>query len=294
MKRQPLTPTQMLCWVSAGAFWCWKPVMPSSSWELYLLLLQLDSSEVRLNAAPLFTERALFWWRAVLSWGGECICTGSCILHRGLNCFLFCQAANSGVSGLPASQLPPEDGGRPTECSVRTADPHSAAVSTLLPWEGYSQPHNHPGTDWLSFVFCCVCVIACWKLECWTTGWQQSVQRCSWNGVCLEIGKSIALRSVYFFSCGVQITASTYKGMLFESSFPAWKAPLGANSCFCVLNLLVTWRTLWHEEMFFGWFSLLPLFLCHCLGLLSRYFWGLQEWSSYSCCRGLGWNLQNQ
>lgn len=102
--------------------------------------------------------------------GGELYCPEEGNVHaqgpvscRVLNCFLFCQAANSGVSGLPASHLPPEDGGRPTECSVRTADPHSAAVSTLLPWEGYSQPHNHPGTNRLSFVFWCVCVIACWK-----------------------------------------------------------------------------------------------------------------------------------
>lgn len=255
---------------------------------------------VVVKCSPLFTERALFWWRAVLSWGGECICTGSFILCRGLNCFLFCQAANSGVSGLPASQLPPEDGGRPTECSVRTADPHSAAVSTLLPWEGYSQPHNHPGTDWLSFVFWCVCVIACWKLECWTTGWQWSVRWCSWNGVCLGIGESIALRSIYFFSWGVQTTASPYKGMLLESSFPIWKASLGANSCFCILNLPSHLKnSVTRGGVLWVVLSRLPMFLCHCLGLLSRCFWGLQQWSSYSCCRGLhkqdtmGWNLQN-
>lgn len=89
-----------------------------------------------------------------LSWLEGHIYRGSCILHRDFKtASLFCQAANSGVSGLPASQLPPEDGGRPTECSVRTADPHSAAVSTLLPWEGHSQPHNHAGTDWLLFNF---------------------------------------------------------------------------------------------------------------------------------------------
>lgn len=29
--------------------------------------------------------------------------------------------------------------------------------------------------------------------------------------------------------------ASPYKGMLLESSFPTWKAPLGVNSCLCTV-----------------------------------------------------------
>jgi len=62
---------------------------------------------------------------------------------------------------------------------------------------------------------------------------------------------------MYFFSQGVQTTASLYKGMLLESSFPTWKAPLGASSHLCILNLPNHLKgSLWHEEEFFEWFYL--------------------------------------